>query len=280
MAERTFLFITFNEKELEAFLNRLECQGERTFVRGNVVTYGRFGKYDVVYFHSPYQGSESQMSVLNVIQSVKPDAVVLAGIACGANVKNEKQKFGDVLISKNVIDYDFHKDNNGMTELRGTITPSGDILFNLFSHHAYYWKKEYGLDYYCGDIISSTVLLNDPKRKKEIFGLYHDNPIGYEMEGISTFQVCRNENIQQWIIVKGISDFGDGSKHDSFQTVASENAVSLCHYVFSQEGLNHIPKVEEMIVADKAHNFFSDHAQQFDFGKGNRFGNVTINNKR
>ena len=48
MAERTFLFITFNEKEREAFLNRLECQGERTFVRGNVVTYGRFGKYDVV----------------------------------------------------------------------------------------------------------------------------------------------------------------------------------------------------------------------------------------
>ena len=121
MAERTFLFITFNEKEREAFLNRLECQGERTFVRGNVVTY----------FHSPYQGSESQMSVLNVIQSVKPDAVVLAGIACGANVKNEKQKFGDVLISKNVIDYDFHKDNNGMTELRGTITPSGDILFHI-----------------------------------------------------------------------------------------------------------------------------------------------------
>lgn len=243
MSECVFLFITANDNEQEAFLNRLENQEEKTFKRGIVVTYGKFGCYKVIHFHSPYQGSESLMSIMNAIQSVKPDVVILVGIACGSNVKNKQQHYGDVLISKNIIDYDFHKDNEDHIELRGVKVPSGDILYSLFKQHSYKWKYEHNVNCYVGDIISSTVLVNNPQKKKEIFGLYNNQPVGYEMEGIGAFRVCRNNNIQQWIIIKGISDFGDGHKKDKYQIKASENAVSLCHYVFSQGGLNDIPKV-------------------------------------
>ncbi|MDE6055511.1 MAG: hypothetical protein K2G55_17545 [Lachnospiraceae bacterium] len=294
MENRTFLFITFNKNERIAFLEKLENQITKTFMGGIIVTYGKFGKYNVTHFHSPYQGSEAQMAILNAIQSIKPDAVILVGIACGANVKDKAQKKGDVLISKNVIDYDFHKDNNGKIEQRGSTVPSGDILYSLFSHYAFDWKMKYNLAYHCGDIISSTVLLNDPQKKKEIFELYHNHPVGYEMEGGSTFKICRNSNIQQWIIIKGISDFGDGKKKSDVQLMAAQNAVSLCYYVFLQDGLNSVPKVfydsgclEKKQYSNEnptIHNTvfgdcLSDNSQKFDFGSGNHFGSITINNK-
>lgn len=294
MENRIFLFITFNKNERIAFLEKLESQKAKTYAGGIVVTYGKFGRYNAAHFHSPYQGSEAQMPVLNAIQSVRPDAVILAGIACGANVKDKKQNMGDVLISKNVIDYDFHKDNKGKTEQRGSTVPSGDILYSLFSHHAFDWKMKNNLAYHCGDIISSTVLLNDPQKKKEIFGLYHNNPIGYEMEGSSTFKICRNCNIQQWIIIKAISDFGNGTKKSDEQLTAARNAVSLCHYVFSQDGLNSVPKVfSDSGELEKEQNpegnsviqnivfgdCLSDNAQKLSFGTGNHFGSITINNK-
>lgn len=286
MAKRIFLFITFNENERKAFLKRLDNQKEETFHSGIVVTNGRFGKYDVVHFHSPYQGNESQMPVMNAIQIIKPDAVILVGIACGANVNRKDQHIGDVLISKNVIDYDFHKDNNGKIEQRGIVVPSGNTLYGLFSQHAFKWKEKYKLAYHCGDIISSTVLLNNPEKKKEIFDAFCDNPKGYEMEGISTFRICRNANITEWIIVKGISDFGDGNKKDEYQVIASENAVSLCQYVFSQEGLKYVPKVWEssenhdtckIVINQVRGDILSENAKKPDFGKNNTFGDVTIN---
>ncbi len=286
MKERTFLFITFNENERTAFLKKLDNQKEETFHNGVVVTNGKFGKYDVVHFHSPYQGNESQMPVMNAIQIIKPDAVILVGIACGANVEKRNQHIGDVLVSKNVIDYDFHKDNNGKIEQRGITVPSGNILYSLFSQRAFKWKEKYNLAYHCGDIISSTVLLNNPEKKKEIFDAFNGNPKGYEMEGISTVRICRDVNIQEWIIVKGISDFGDGNKRDNYQVIASENAVSLCHHVFSQEGLNSVPKVWESsenndasgsVVHQVNGDILSENAKKTDLGKNNTFGNVTIN---
>ena len=48
--------------------------------------------------------------------------------------------------------------------------------------------------------------------KKEVFALYDNHPIGYEIKGIENFRACKDRNIQECIVVKGISDFGDGEK--------------------------------------------------------------------
>lgn len=238
MPKRRVLFITANENERTAFLGKLEEPKSKETLEGGLdVTYGRFGAHDVTHFHSPNQGRGSLPSIMRVIHNIMPSGVVLVGIACGANVKNDEQKEGDVLISRKIYEHDNRKISEEGNEPRGAVPESGRFLYALFSGKAHDWKTKCGCGFYCGDIISSAVLLNNQEEKKKIFKIYHDNPIGYEMEGIDVYQACRDSGIQEWIIVKGISDFGDGKKTDEYQRIAAENAVSLCHYVFSEEDL-------------------------------------------
>ena len=62
--------------------------------------------------------------------------------------------------------------------------------------------------------------------------------IGGEMEATGLAAACSNNNIHEWIVIKGISDWGDGNKvknKEENQKIAINNAVSYCEYIFSKE---------------------------------------------
>lgn len=241
------LFITANDNERLALLEKLENKETKTFPKGVVCNFGDFGRYKVAHYHSPEQGSGAELKILNAINAVTPSYVILVGIACGAN--HEKQKIGEVLVSHHAIDYDCRKeDYNIETKVesviwRGFRSLSGATLYGLFNGHCLDWQKINSAKVYLGDIISSNVLLNNPTLKSKIFSAFHNEPIGYEMESASAFRVCHSSNMTEWILVKGICDFGDGRKSENKQEnqeLAAKNAVSLCHYVFSQDGMDSI----------------------------------------
>ena len=171
---------------------------------------------------------------MRAVEVVRPQYVILVGIACGGN--KEKQSIGDVLVSHNVIDYDCRKeDYNLETEVettiwRGARVPSGDVIYRLFNGHSFDWQSQNKARVRMGDIICSSVLLNNPHKKSTVFATFHDEPVGYEMEGASAFRACRYAKITEWLIVKGVCDFGDGKKNeekDSYQKKAAKNAVLL-----------------------------------------------------
>lgn len=238
------LFITANDNERAAFLAKLNNQNTKAFDDGIVCKYGVFGKYKVAHYHSPEQGNAAELKISQAIKAVKPTYVIIIGIACGGN--SSKQEIGDVLVSHNIIDYDCRKENYSIetkvenTIWRGVRVPCGDNIYGLFNGYYLDWQNESSLKAYFGDIISSNVLLNNPFKKTNIFALFNNEPIGYEMEGAGVFRACHNAKITEWILVKGICDFGDGYKNENKQKnqeFAANNAVLLCLYVFSFDGI-------------------------------------------
>lgn len=58
------------------------------------------------------------------------------------------------------------------------------------------------------------------------------------MEATGLVSACLNHNLYEWVVVKGISDWGDGNKvknKEENQKVAIDYTVSYCEHVFSQE---------------------------------------------
>jgi nucleoside phosphorylase len=244
MADCKFLFITANVHEKTAFTEKFNDKKSESYPGGIKIVYGRFGKYRVAHYHVP-QGTESQAAIDSAIKITNAKAVVLVGIACGG-VDFSNENIGDVLIADKILDYDNHKDNPGKTELRGFVQRCGNLLLTVFRNYADDWERttvteDYQTKTFIGTIISSAVLLNDPKQKKKIFGAAYDYPIGYEMEGASAVRACSANSIAEFILVKGISDLGDGEKNlnkEARQKYSASKAVSLCHYVFSHANLD------------------------------------------
>ena len=256
MSKRTFLFITANENEYLAFRakDRFIPGGERHFGKGIVCNYGRFGNYDNVWHHHlSEQGPGSQSIIHDTVNFIKPDVVILIGIACGNKYKkgDNRQKYGDILVSQMIIDHSTRKvDDTGKTIHRGAIFTCPEVLFRkFFACRLPYIAEHIGIGIHCGQIATDTIKTDHPETTKEIFSIHDNTPVGYEMEGFFAVRACRNENMV--FLVKGISDFGDGIQHrkNEKQKKAAKNAVDFCHYVFSKGKFDGIPKrVYEMPI--------------------------------
>jgi 5'-3' exonuclease len=62
--------------------------------------------------------------------------------------------------------------------------------------------------------------------------------IGAEMEGAGVYAACKNRNVTEWILVKGICDYGDGNKgvgKVKRQNLAAKCATSLSLKVFGSK---------------------------------------------
>jgi tetratricopeptide (TPR) repeat protein len=238
MNRSLFLFITANEFEREAFLSVLENQKPVPYEDAVNITYGYFGGYNVAHCHSQ-QGTKAEAEIRRAIECTGAKNVILVGIACGG-VGTDEDDLGNVLISESIIDYDTHKITPIKNEPRGDITPAGSTLLRAFRNHAYNWSKINSVKTKIGQIFSSASHLNSQGDKIRIFGEFNNHPIGYEMEGASGCRACKDKGNTELIIIKGISDLGYDINADDKnqlkterQKKASENAVSLCKYVFS-----------------------------------------------
>ena len=248
---KPILFITFNDTENEAIRTCFKNAQDIPYKKqGFMLTRGIFGNHVALHYHSPEKGDGAELYINRVLNTLRFSAIVLVGIACGANVQanDNKQAVGDVLLSKELINARELRIGD-QTVIRGARIPSGDRLYEFFFNARHTWtvgEREVSSKalVHTGSILSGAPLVDNLEKKKELFALYHNEPIGYEMEGTSLFKVCHSREVghTEWIIVKGVSDFGDGTKgeeKDKRQKLASQNAVSFCLHTFSREGFEY-----------------------------------------
>ena len=246
-----FLLVTANENETNALLQdqifhyktlRSDDPNDSSFY--NVGTYGC---YDVVHLELNTQGSvgadSSQLSIVSAINCYHPDAVILVGIAFGKefyNSQNPSQKIGDVLVSDKVADYESGKIKNTHIDSDGFIAESGRQLKSAFKFLSKSWNHSInGIKAACefGTILSGDKVVDDREFKENLMKQY-PRAIGGEMEGRGAYSACRNRGITEWIIVKAICDWADGTKStdkQKNQEIAAKSAVSLLHHVFTDE---------------------------------------------
>lgn len=170
------------------------------------------------------------LTVHDAILDLHPSAIIAGGVAFGC--KKESQTIGDILISRQVWQYDPQKKTETAVIRRGDKATASPRLYQRFLTAATLWKMEHpGISLHTGVVASGEVLSNDPAFVEE---LKQSEPeiIGGEMEGAGVLSASVHENCD-WIVVKAICDWG-AKKSDNFQPEAAENSYEFIFDVLRQ----------------------------------------------
>lgn len=239
-----FLFVTANLHEKAAFEKYYKCDTEK-YILGKTYYLGRFGMYNAAYIHIDEQGPTNPAATLLVgelLRTLKPVAVVMVGIAFGADEK--KQKIGDVLVSKRILPYDAQKILETGTHYKETPKDVGFQLFNAFGNSdnwEYFLDSKKKATVYIGAILTGSRLINNYKYRAQLLKDFKEyEPIGGEMEAYGIYSVCRLHGVAEWIIIKGICDWGydkNNPHKENDQRVAANAAVDFCYNVFKRNGV-------------------------------------------
>lgn len=165
------------------------------------------------------------MVLPNVLQELDVKYLVSAGICFGLMpLKNEKefQKLGDVLIATHIQDYETKR--KGKQEIfRGERTSaSPGILQAARIARNQMGEIEYQISE--GVLLSGQMLVDDEQTVEELRVAFPE-AIGGEMEGNAVAAASIYKG-RQWILIKGICDWGMG-KEDGSQAIAAKRACSL-----------------------------------------------------
>ena len=243
--EIDILLVTAVETERDSILRLLKPYPNREGilkVNTHPVSYlGKFGAFNttVIMCEVGSIGLNSSCDAIkNGIHQFKPRAVIMVGIAGGRSPK--KQKIGDVLISSFLIPYDSKRVETSITTYTAAYPPSNAVLRDLCkSVHGWDFKRPDGQKctvHRPGSILTGGTLLDNLEEKVKLFKEFEkQDPIGMEMEGAGLYTAAEKE--VPWIVIKAISDWGDGKKSErrSHRDVASASSASFVHHVLSDQ---------------------------------------------
>lgn len=238
-----FLFVTANEHEREAFETKF-VRHKENYILGKTYYLGEFGCYPAAYIHMDEQGYTAPAAIPLVgrlVQELKPIAVIMVGIAFGAD--KSKQKIGDVLVSDKILPYDSLKLLENKTIYKEIPKEVGFQLLNAFREHRewnYLLQDSIQSVIHIGSVLTGSRLINNYEFRSQLLKDFSDyKPVGGEMEAQGIYSVCRLYGVAEWIIVKGICDWGYEKENnkDDYQVLAANAAVDYCFYVFSHNGV-------------------------------------------
>ncbi|HEX8113377.1 MAG TPA: hypothetical protein VF516_36860 [Kofleriaceae bacterium] len=200
----------------------------------------------------------------SAIAKCHPKAVLLMGIAAGIR---DKVRIGEVVLSDRVVAYepaaliqsasgasvqprpeidrvphtmsqDVVSYHTKQSRLRDAFKRAGGVIpaapagrEDEFRVHV---ANEIAL--HSGTIASGEKLLRDPRKLLEVRELQHGKVEVGEMEAAGVVEACRHGAVP-WLVIRGISDFGDQFKDDRFHEFASCAAAAVL-YDFVAYGLN------------------------------------------
>lgn len=241
---RLFLFVTANEHERKAFEKKFSRQKDSRIL-GKTYYLGMFGGYSAAYIHMDEQGVTSAAAtplVGELVRELNPVAVVMVGIAFGTD--ESKQKIGDVLVSDKILPYDSQKLLENKTEYKESPKEVGFQLLNAFREHRewiYHSSNSERANVYVGAILTGSRLINNYDYRNQLLDDFvAQKPIGGEMEAQGIYSMARLHGVAEWIIVKGICDWGykkNNPNKDKDQNMAAHAAVDYCFHVFSRNGV-------------------------------------------
>lgn len=208
----------------------------------------------------PSQASASARTE-RVIADYDPALIILVGIAAGMR---DKLRIGDVIVPKTVVDITLKVVRDGREELRPVITdwasPVKQMMAGFeFDEKTYQERcrasfgapipppsgqeEDFATHVTFSPIVADNALGTDDDLLKASSAFdrlltVHQNIRAAEMEAGGLIKACKNHHPPRtWLVVRGISDFGDEFKHDGFHRLASCSAATWVRY-FLEDGLD------------------------------------------
>lgn len=181
--------------------------------------------------------SGSAATISDGIQTLKPKAVIMVGIAFG--IDSTKQPIGTILVAKQLLDYELQRIGSGpngdaVIRPRGDRPSCSDGLLSRFRSAEFDWK---GAKVRFGLILSGDKLVDQQDFRDQLLQL-EPEAIGGEMEGAGLYAVAKRQKVD-WILVKAICDYADGNKaqdKDKRQQTAARNAARFVFHVLQLGG--------------------------------------------
>ena len=177
---------------------------------------------------------------LTAILHFFPNATMLLGLGVCMGIKH---KLGDVLIGEKIQLEENPKVRRGKLQLVGPCNETKQKMRNIFCGTTDWNNFECTADVhegsdakariskvFSGCILSSPNLLDDPNIKQ---GLESERQslIGVEMEGWVLFKYIEEDFPKiKSLIIKGICDYGDGTKNKDWQLTAAKAAVDYARF--------------------------------------------------
>ena len=165
--------------------------------------------------------------------------IIGVGVACGVEGKT---KLCDVLVSSKVVNYDKARVEDGGFTSRGEAIPASGYFHQIFSQTNWphtskeaFKKHLSGMplpQIHHGTILSGPYLIADAEFEDKLLKSFAPEAIGIEMEGGGLFAAAHETKIR-CILVKSVSDFGDGNKNKIFQPTAAILAADCVRHVLN-----------------------------------------------
>ena len=208
------------------------CSGEYTL--------GMFGGYKAALVHTA-QGQKCR-SLIEATIGLFSNVRIIIGVGVAYGRSKESTKLGDVLISEKIAELDTIKfEKEGLIISRGIL---GEVKANLQTLFCIGSDRFDVKTFACTDstpprfakarhgcIISGSFLVDNKEIKRKLW----DNAteaIGGEMEGHVLMDILKQQDPCpfQAIIIKGVCDYGDGTKEKHWQLTAALAAVEYTHF--------------------------------------------------
>lgn len=211
----------------------VDCRGDEYYL-------GRFGSQQIAYVKISEMGSNgvfgSCISTVRAIEALGPSTVIMLGVAASMD---DKLRIGDVVVAKEVVTYQDYKAKDGKVILRSKhyypekLYKRFDSITNEDFNESV--DDSYKRKIYKSVVLSGGILLNDENQRKIIQEIHPDGS-ALEMEGHGMAAAAISEGIYNWILIKGICDFGhkkDRNKNKN-QQYAMKQAIKLCRIVLME----------------------------------------------
>lgn len=189
----------------------------------------------------------------SAIELWKPAALIMVGIAFGAS--REKHRPGDVLVAQQIIPYEGQRVGKKKS-FRSAISPPGLTLLDRFRNSVgWQFQRPDGtaVTVHSGQVLSGEKLIDNPKFKLELLKEFPE-AIGGEMEGAGMVAAATLHKTE-WILIKGVVDWADGSKSKTYQKMGAAAASSLAHFVLlnrsALHGLHRTRRSSKLVTAGR-----------------------------
>ena len=212
----------------------------------NSIMLGMFGGYKAAMIQTE-QGARARRDLKEALKHF-PNAKVIMSVGVLYSFDREKCKFGDVIVSDfidGVANYKFASDGSGIKILvrpsSGRHKPVYRNLVHAFARGSATWGAKGGFkctkdgrrksEVYPGEIASGPALV-DNKDVRDKLRRNAPEARGGEMEGyvlneIQEDEAYFNDRELGVVVIKAVSDYGDGEKEKSWQLTA---AMAAAHY--------------------------------------------------
>lgn len=221
-----------------------------------VLRLGRASNTQVV-LHQTGQGatgpSGAAIASSALIRTVMPDYVILTGTCFG--LRPGEQQLGDIVVSRQMRAMDHRKIHQSavgqapVTLIRGDFVSPSATLLDRFTALAYNFHLT---TVHYGTILSAGTLADSPQFVEELLRIDPEAQAG-EMEGAGVYAAAAPDRVE-WIIVKGISDWGFDKDHRA-RKLAADNAAAFVLHVLRAGALDRMPSSPTPRATTKAQTF-------------------------